>query len=437
MNLKQVVAHAFVRRIVYVIVAGVVAVGAGLFSGKAKAQAAPPVACNSQAQCDRGQAYAACDVVAAYNGSIYPTNTQECAEFAGYPNAVYCANVTPQGARNSCAVQSMFAFHACPASAPWDPITKRCALPDEICSSKPPLGAVSYAGDVGTCQDGCHYIVDISSSGKFRVVGAGTASVRSFAGAGVMVPSGDQCTASPTDVVSEFEPDKSVCTSTGASYKECIKPNGDHCVTGAKGSVLCWSPGETGQRAVEDGSLAASREKAPATPAISSNIKDPTPIANTTTTINGETYNTTTVNGSGNTGGQANTGTGGRTGNGTGTSDGTGQGTGDGDGEGDEGDGNAGAGLGELYEAGDDTAASVMSSFYDQASSAPVVQSVTNFMMVSGTGSCPAFNLPASAYWQAMTYSAHCEGTFLAFLQAMGWVVFGLASFAAVKIAVT
>lgn len=256
-----------------------------------------------------------------------------------------------------------------------------------------------------------------------------------YCSAKTWTPTGAACT---TDsVLKPHDATKSVCQSTGAAFKECVKPDGSHCVTGAKGSVLCWQPGETGQRAVEDGSLAADRQKAPTTPAISTSITSPTTVGTTTTTINHTTYNTVTATGTGNTGGQGNTGTGGRTGNGTGTSDGTGQGTGDGEGEGSDDDGNAGPGLGDLYEASDDTAESVLSGFYDEVSATPIVESVTGFMQVSGSGSCPAFNVPATAYWQAMTYSAHCEGAFLAFLQAMGWVIFAMASYVAVKIAIT
>lgn len=388
--------------------------------------------CSSMADsCDQGQAYAACISNAELAVSVDPTRRKSpyCVkqEAATRFNALF--QLCKSGQLPACVLEPSNAGNPTYYSA------------GKLCSGRSELSNVSYSGNTGMCKDGCMYVTQFGdpdpkyNSYKLNV---GTPDERTFAK--TVVPFGDICIAGPAKE-GGFDPAKPVCTATGSSYKECVRPDGKHCVTGAKGSTLCWQPGETGPRNTEDGSLAGDRQVAPKAPAISSEIKNPTTVGNTTTTINNTTYNTTTATGTGNTGGQGNVGTGGSTGNGTGTSDGTGQGTGKGDGKGDgeegDGEGNAGEGLGDFYEGSDDTAESVMSDFMAQVQDTPLAQQVTSFMQVEGGGSCPVFTVPATAFWKYMTFDAHCSGDFLGFLQAMGWVVLALATYCAVRIAVT
>lgn len=122
-------------------------------------------------------------------------------------------------------------------------------------------------------------------------------------------------------------------------------------------------------------------------------------------------------------------------GDGNGSGPGTGPGDGDGDGDGD-GEGST-LPEGEMWKAPKDTMQSVFDEFYDKAKKTKAVDGITNFLKVSGGGSCPTFTLPASMFWRSMTYSAHCSGDFLAMLQLCGFVIFAFAAYAAVRISLT
>lgn len=55
--------------------------------------------------------------------------------------------------------------------------------------------------------------------------------------------------------------------------------------------------------------------------------------------------------------------------------------------------------------------------------------------MIDVGGACPVFQLPASAYWEAMTLDVHCGGEFAEMLNLMGWVLLSIAAYQAAKIA--
>ncbi|KGE50657.1 filamentous phage phiLf adsorption protein III [Xanthomonas axonopodis pv. vasculorum] len=80
---------------------------------------------------------------------------------------------------------------------------------------------------------------------------------------------------------------------------------------------------------------------------------------------------------------------------------------------------------------------SVVSKFATQVRGTPLVGGIGSFMTVPSGGSCPVFSLGASKWWNAMTIDFHCSGTFLAFLRACGWVIFAIAAYAAIRIALT
>ncbi|WP_237349881.1 hypothetical protein [Xanthomonas campestris] len=93
--------------------------------------------------------------------------------------------------------------------------------------------------------------------------------------------------------------------------------------------------------------------------------------------------------------------------------------------------------MSELYKKSGKTVESVLSKFNTQVRGTPMVAGIGDFMKVPSGGSCPVFSLGASKWWDAMTINFHCGGDFLAFLRAAGWVIFAIAAYAAIRIAVT
>lgn len=152
--------------------------------------------------------------------------------------------------------------------------------------------------------------------------------------------------------------------------------------------------------------------------------------------------------GSGNPGG-GDGGSGGGDGDGDGGGDGDGDGGGDGGGsgpgpspgpgEGDgDGPGEVGSDGGPLYERDKNlTLDKVFNDFKQQAEKLPIIQATKSFFTVSVGGSCPVFTLPASQYWDTMTFDLHCYGVIYESFLLMGWVLLAIAAFMAAKIALT
>jgi len=140
---------------------------------------------------------------------------------------------------------------------------------------------------------------------------------------------------------------------------------------------------------------------------------------------------------------------------------GSGTGPGDGDGGGDDGDGDGGGGTGPgpgpgegdgdgddpgapgedggpLYERDKNlTIPKVYAEFEQRVKKAPIIDATKRFFTVSVGGSCPVFTVPASAYWEAMTFDLHCSGAIFALLQLIGWVLLAMAAYKAGEIALT
>ncbi|MBD9377937.1 hypothetical protein IB228_11285 [Pseudoxanthomonas sp. PXM04] len=221
---------------------------------------------------------------------------------------------------------------------------------------------------------------------------------------------------------------------------QCLTADGRTCAVASSGKKFCWEPTESGIKA--SGNEAAT--KAPEGTSIKPPPKAPnnggdwqqggTGTVSVTTGGVTNNYNTTNWNSSyGNQGSGANGGGADGEGNG-GSGDGSGEeGEGDGDGWGEP-----GAGVGDLYDGTDKTIGGLMGNFWAQINAVPLAQSVTRFMGVgNGGGACPVFTVGATTYWETMTFDAHCSGNWLAVLQAMGWIVFAIACYVAVRIAVT
>ena len=103
-----------------------------------------------------------------------------------------------------------------------------------------------------------------------------------------------------------------------------------------------------------------------------------------------------------------------------------------------EGPGQPGEDGDPLYESDTDlTIEKVYDKFRHRVENAPIIDATKSFFSISVSGSCPVFTIPATAYWDAMTFDFHCSGTFLAILQLMGWVLLAMAAFEAGRIALT
>ncbi len=231
------------------------------------------------------------------------------------------------------------------------------------------------------------------------------------------------------------------CVKQG-TLTQCLRKDGKNCAQASTGATFCWAANEAGVKTSPNGNEAATKSpdnvsiNAPRDPP--KNGGDWTVTGQSTTTINnnGETknYNTTTY--------QSNYGNqGGGPGTGTGTGPGTGEGGGDGDGGGDDDGGNEpggpGAGPGELYGGTNLTMAGMVSEYYGKVSNTPMLNSVRSFMMVQGGGSCPVFALGATQWTPSLTFDAHCSGTVYNALLAMGWVLFAIVAYFAIRISVT
>jgi hypothetical protein len=309
----------------------------------------------------------------------------------------------------------------CPNGKPWSDVSQTCG---NICEDKPNLGPSANKGGDAMCKDGCSYKPD-TASGALNICFA--TGPDSFCSAKSWKATGETCsTPSPPPI--EYKPDKPVCVSMmGGNATECVKPDGSHCMVGARGTTLCWSLGETGPRVTADGKDGGDRQKSPNTPNPPPNMKDPVVTGNSTTTINGDTYNTNNYGGSGSSGGQGNAGSGGND-----------PGAG-GDGKDTSKDpkptGGPGPGLGRLYEAKTDTAASVYSDFKARMAAAPIANAATGFFTAPSGGGCPTWTIPATDWYGSMSFDAHCGGAFGAILGYCGFLVLAAAAFGAFRIA--
>lgn len=207
-------------------------------------------------------------------------------------------------------------------------------------------------------------------------------------------------------------------------------------MTGAKGTRMCWQPGETGDRSNSEGTEWADRKPQGEQTEPPSNIENPTQETSTADKggISGNGVGGSFVigggSGTGNKGGQGNTGEGGSGSNGTGT------GTGNGDGD-DDGPGGPGQGLGDLYEGTDKTVESVFSAYRAQVMNTDLMSFGTGiFGGCSGGGSCPAETWTASDWGISADLTLLCSGVLATLVAFAGWVALAGMGFFAWKVAV-
>lgn len=430
--LARVAASAAVRRLVYMLIALVVAGVLSLFgTGKAHAQDYSACYTNSTAneRCpDRQVAYeqALRAATELHNGDVnYPVRVDGPTGWSS--GRVYYQGVYRTGFGAKSLSRHWYASSECPAGNVWNDDIKECA-PTE-CQDAPDYGN-AMAASLYMCNNGCRY--EQKTVGVSVCLGGAGDPIQCM---GTWKPTGGACKANdkpPTP----WDDQQETCRSTDetGSHSECVKPNGNHCVTSAKGAVLCWKPNEQGPRMTTDGTVGADRKIAPDTPTPPPNMKDPTQTTTTTTTINNTTYSTSTFTGTGNNGGQGNTGEGGKNVGGTGDPKGEGEG-GDGEGgEDEDGAGDAGSGVGTLYEGEGKTLAGVYDNFKTQLEAAPLISSGTDFLTVSVSSSCPTFSVPETAFWSAMEFSYHCTGPLADALALGAYLLLAIAAYTAFKI---
>ena len=292
------------------------------------------------------------------------------------------------------------------------------------CGNAQPISGKAVVGSATACHNGCGYTM----GGNGICVGA-----NEYCFASTWQPTGQTCSDGP-GFKPDHDPNKEVCKTTG-NYVHCVNADGKQCVTSARGTRMCWSPGETGTRMTADGLEGAARTVDGTPPQPPSAMENPTQTSTNTTTINNSTYNSATYSGTGNNGGQPNTGDGGNDGGQAG--DGDGNGTGDeGQDEGD--DYGAPGGQGDaLYTPGEKTVETVFAAYGARISEAPIVAAVAGFFDVSVGGvNCPVWTMPESQWLPAFTFDLFCSGVLTLLLEAAGIVLLIVAARYAFHIAI-
>lgn len=302
------------------------------------------------------------------------------------------------------------------------------------CSSRPVIQNAAYYGAT-FCSGGCAYEPDdVPNNPNAFTFGIADKTVRQ---AKRLRPTGQACESLPTD-----PPQKdNVCvgaSSVGGELPltQCVTPDGKTCSQSSSGKLFCWQPDERGTKT--SGNEAATKvgigQTANPPPVPPKNGGDWQKTGEGSLSITDNRTNTTnnyTTNNWSSSYGGAGSGAagGGSAGEGNGGS-GDGSGDDDGGGEGD-GPGGPGAGVGSLYTGSGKTVAGVFGEFKARVGNSPLIAATRDFFTVNASGGCPVFTVSAGAYWDAMTYEAHCSGDFLAALRSIGWVLMAIAALAA------
>lgn len=404
------------------------------WAGIGRAYAASPIGvCDYGQNCTRTQAFAAINdgagfckrwssgATATYVTSPYLSGSNQ------YLAKIKCQPSNPNSSASIFELYTIF-YSSCPPGQQWFESSGACG---SSCGSRPTRGAV-FAGSAGTCINECEYVVDISAAGS--AVSSYEVGGKKFTSATAVSPTGNTCNASPDDVA----PDQDACVQQGG-LTQCIKRDGRHCAVASSGKEFCWDSGENGIKASgNDAATKAPIGKEAKPPPLPPNnggeweqkgqstvIEKPKDGPDRESSVTGwqSSYGS---QGQGSKGNSAS----GEGKGGSGSGSGLGNGSGDGDGEGDDdGEGNGpGAGADDFYSPSDKTVASVFDAFKARVTDSPLISAVESFFTVNASGGCPTFTIPATEYWQSMSYDAHCSGDFLAALQSIGWVLMACAA---------
>lgn len=354
---------------------------------------------------DQGMAYAGC--LAETRALNAPSRPESKCEIEGirYYRGFRCAT-----GGSGC---GLYGIHEWPAN-------KACSDRNGDGDGPPTSQNAILVGSGGVCYNGCAYGAPLGEATSHWSFSGGQ--TITYVEGGSRVPTGAVCDAGGGEYP---DPQEEYCETIG-DLTQCLQKDGRHCAVSSSGRRFCWRPEETGTKV--SGNEAATKSpqgvgiNPPPVPPKNNGEWQQTGTGTTSVSSGGTTNNYNVTN---------NTSNYGPDGEGGGA-----EGDGEGDGDGEEGD-NPGEGVGTLYERTDKTIGSLLTDFYNQLTGTQVMQSITNFMQADGGGSCPVFTLAASEFWNSMTVDMHCSGAFYAFLQACGWVIFAMAAYIAVKIALT
>lgn len=394
MNIRRIVVGTLVRRLVVILLAALLG-WLGLTDAKATAYA------------DQGIAWAACNNRAATVGA--QNNTQyACFQHQSNGYRTCQASYTPESACNNPGGYT----------ATW-PTNAGCA-------ARPPTSGGYYQAGTSAmwCNSGCAY-----------TGGAGTQALTVHGKTYYKMPS-----MTATGAVCDYAQNEgSQVTqeecSTQGNLTQCVRPDGKHCAVASSGKRFCWNPDESGVK--QEGNEGAT--KSPTSTAINA-PKNPPPNGgdwqsggNGTvgTSSGGTTNNYNITNWNSSYGNQGN-------GGGSTNPDGSENGNGDGDGD-DDGNGpgpSTGEGLGDLYTPTEDTAASLMQSFFNAAGDTALLSQINTFFGNCGySGTCPQWSYETD-FTGNMTFAQLCDGTIADILNFAGFCVLAVAAFGAFRIAI-
>ncbi|MFC5578051.1 hypothetical protein ACFPOA_08530 [Lysobacter niabensis] len=340
MNLGKVFAHAFVRKIAFVLA---VLFLSWIGLGKAHAHV-------SGFHTTQAEAYQHC---MAYGPATYPSTpgTWSCPKHAtarmyqlklngSYMSADFgwvASGDCPGGVAVDPATQQCSLY--CPGGYTADPWNAGTCLDQQKCLARNALDGFKNAGETSRpfasrCVGGCEF----KASGPNVTAGVQGGATRT---SGTFEFSGASCAAQPTSVPkeeAEAKP-KQDCMAAGSGQSFCLKANGEHCYSASTGRQICWTPRETGQKPDENYSQKRDAGNTPIAPNLNLPNGDTltqtgTPTTTTTTTkdqygnvttITTTTTNYTTTNGTspgGENQGEPGDGSGGEEGEGNGSSGG-------------------------------------------------------------------------------------------------------------------
>lgn len=314
MKLAQVFAHAFVRKLAFVAAAALLG-----YCGMGKAQAQAQSTCapaGIQWGCTykdeayakaalgiNGQGQNAAAFCAARSG-IGPGSTFTVVEPTlngawEWRSQVECRNAS--GTLWGTYSPFYVSFHQVCFEGTWQESTKSCFTPEKCLAhnSEPGflnVGAIAVSSTT-QCVAGCEY----------KAVGPSVCSsidgqVGQLCSAD-MDFTGNPCSSTPRPIA-EAEADKDKAQECLPNGQVCIKPDGKHCYAASTGKQICWTPGETGEKAADNVAQKRDAGNQPIPPNLNLPNGDTlqqqgTPTTTTTTRTNGTTttvITTTTTN---------------------------------------------------------------------------------------------------------------------------------------------
>lgn len=86
----------------------------------------------------------------------------------------------------------------------------------------------------------------------------------------------------------------------------------------------------------------------------------------------------------------------------------------------------------DLYEPGEDTLESLWADYQTRVGNTDMGGAVSGFFTFNAGGSCPTVTIPATKWWDTMTFNGLCSGWFANALGWAGFLVLGIAAFFAV-----